>query len=67
MFDQINSIDSVAVKLYQIKSLMEILLECDDIPEKSKNNILHIAFDVITEQERTLIQVSKSLIGKNSK
>lgn len=53
MFNQACKIDDIAIKIDQVKSLMGVLIEYRDIPRKFQDNIIHVAFDILSEQEKT--------------
>jgi hypothetical protein len=65
MFEQIQKIDEAAIKINQAKALMGILIQIrDDIPKKYQDNIFHITYDILSDQEKELIEVSSALLNK---
>lgn len=65
MFKQMQKIDDTAIKIDQVKTLMGVLIEYrDTMPLKYQDNIVHVAFDILSEQEKALLEVSTALSGK---
>lgn len=65
MFNQMRKIDDAAIKINQAKTLMGVLIECrDTIPQKYQDNIVHMAFDILSFSEDTLLKVSMALSGR---
>lgn len=57
MTNEINKLDNVAVKIEQVKTLMGVLIQYNDIPKTFQDNIIHIAFDILAEQEKSLTEI----------
>jgi hypothetical protein len=65
MFKQMCKIDDTAIKIDQVKTLMGMLIEYrDTMPQKYQDNIVHVAFDILSCSEETLLEVSTELSGR---
>ncbi|MEW5952594.1 MAG: hypothetical protein AB1815_02385 [Bacillota bacterium] len=65
MFNQLQKIDDTAIKVAQVKTLMELLIEYrDSMPKKTQDDIIHIAHDILFEQTKELMGLSAELSGK---
>ncbi|MFZ5645831.1 MAG: hypothetical protein ACOY46_19920 [Bacillota bacterium] len=66
MFNQMRKIDDTAIKIDQVKTLMGVLIEYrDTMPQKYQDNIVHVAFDILTCSEKTLLEISTALLGEH--
>lgn len=63
MFNQISRIDDAAIKINQVKILMGLLIKHHDtIPKKDQETIIHLAYDLLSDEEKALIGVSATLV-----
>lgn len=68
IFNQAHKIDDVAIKIDQVKTLMEILIRCnDEIPPECRDNIIHVAFDILDDQENELIMAAAALLDQENR
>lgn len=63
-----HKIDDAAVKIGHVKTLMEVLIGCNDkITPRCRDNIIHIAFDILDDQENELIKASAALLKQENR
>lgn len=67
MFDHLRKIDDTAIKIDRVKTLMGVLIEYRDMSKSSQDNIIHVAFDILSEQKEALLEVSIALSGSLSR
>lgn len=57
-------IDDSTIKIDQVQTLMGVLIEYRDIPKRDQDNIIHIAFDILSDQKKELLEVSAALLKR---
>lgn len=67
MFDHLRKIDDTAIKIDRVKTLMGVLIEYRDMSKSSQDNIIHVAFDILSEQKEALLEVSTALSSSLSR